>query len=280
MDNHIEKIKEIGIKSWIRQNPNGKKLIKRLMKKYATAYYEGNALISDYDFDILVDTLKTINPHDKYLNTPGWGYKIKNGIKHIYGKVGTLPYYYDYSNIINIFNGEPELIITPKFDGINFVSYYKKGKFQKCATRGNGNTGKNISWAFTNDYCLSVDLSKKTFAINGEVIYLGSPQKENNFRNKVATYLNKKDKINSKIRFIPFGLINTHYTHDYLMQILEINKISKIKIPYTIHNKLPSEETLECLFKKYKEDFEIDGLVITNRSKTIQIAYKFKEELK
>ena len=79
------------------------------------------------------------------------------------------------------------------------------------------------------------------------------------------------------MKFIPFGLINTSYSQDYLMQLLEINKISPVNLPFKIYNGLPSKETLEKLFKEYKKDFEVDGLVITNRNRSKQIAYKFKE---
>ena len=278
MKEYINRIKNKGIENYLKENPHCKRTIKKVMKKCATAYYEGNALISDSEFDILVDTLKAINPKDKYLNTPGWGYKIRKGVKHIYGKVGTLPYYFAYQEIVPLFKENEELIITPKFDGINFVAYFKNGKFYKCATRGNGRVGKNISWSFTNDYSLSLNLKSKTFALNGEVIYLGNTKTETNFRDKVANYLSNKRKLNEKIKFVPFGLINTNYSHDYMMQMIEINKLSKIQIPYTIHSKLPSKDALELLFKKYKEDFQIDGLVITTRDKSIQIAYKFKEE--
>ena len=127
MDTLIEKIKKISPSEWAKQNPKAKKEIKKLMKKYATAYYEGNALITDLDFDVLVDSLKLLSPKDKYLTTPGWGYKIKNGSKHLYGKIGTLSYYYDYLELTNIFDKNEEVIITPKFDGINFAAYSKTG---------------------------------------------------------------------------------------------------------------------------------------------------------
>lgn len=278
MDTYIEKIKLVTPKKWVKENPRCKRKIKTLMKKYSTAYYEGNALISDLDFEVLVDTLKLINPKDKYLTTPGWGYKIRKGVKHIYGKVGTLPYYYDYDNLTNLFEENEELIITPKLDGINFVTYFKKGKFHKCATRGNGQVGKNISWAYNDQLILPKELSQSTFAISGEVIYLGNTQTETHFRDKVASYLQGKDLINEKIKFIPFGLINTNYSQDYLMQILEINKISQVNLPFKIYNGLPKKETLTKLFKEYKKEFEVDGLVITNRNKSKQVAYKFKGE--
>lgn len=280
MDELIETIKKVSPRKWIEQNQKSKKEIKRLMKKYAAAYYEGNALITDLDFDVLVDTLKLIDPKDKYLTTPGWGYKIKKGSKHIYEKIGTLPYYYDYLEISKLFNEKEEIIITPKFDGINFAAYFKKGKFKKCLTRGNGTIGKNISWAFKQKMTLSKELKKSSFALNGEVIYLDNPNTDECFRNRVACYLNKKTKnTNSKIVFMPFALINTEIDN-YLSQIELINSISPNKIIYKKFKQLPDKKTLSNLFKEFKNIYQIDGLVITNKDKSKQIAYKFKEELR
>ena len=77
MNNLIEDAKRLGTDVWLKKHPHSKRLIKQLMKKFATAYYEGNALISDADFDVLIDLLKLIDKNDPYLTTPGWGYKIK-----------------------------------------------------------------------------------------------------------------------------------------------------------------------------------------------------------
>ena len=278
MDAYIEEIKKVGAKKWYEEHPHCKKEVKYLMKKYATAYYEGKALITDEDFEVLADVIREINPNDKYLTTPGWGYKIKRGVKHIYGKIGTLPYYYNYSEVANIFDKQEEIIIIPKFDGINFVTYFKKGRFYKCATRGNGTIGKNISWAFSSKIELPIELKNKSFAINGEVIYYETPKEDSNFRDIVACYLDKKKKIDKNIKFMPFGLLNTEYKNNYFLQIEEINKFTSPKITYKKYKELPSKETLEKLFEEYKQLYQIDGLVITNKNKNKQIAYKFKGE--
>jgi len=278
MDEYIEEIKKVGAKKWYEEHPRCKKEVKYLMKKYSTAYYEGKALIPDEDFDVLADVIRLINPNDKYLTTPGWGYKIKRGIKHIYGKIGTLPYYYDYNEVKNIFSKQEELIIIPKFDGINFVTYFKNGRFYKCATRGNGSVGKNISWAFNSQIDLPVELKDKSFAINGEVIYYDTPKENTNFRDIVACYLSKKKKIDENIKFMPFGLLNTQYSGNYFLQIEEINKLTYPNITYKKYKELPTKQILEQLFYEYKQLYQIDGLVITNKDKSKQIAYKFKGE--
>lgn len=41
--------------------------------KYAKAYYEGKALISDLEFDKLVDRLRKLKPDSAILHTPRMG---------------------------------------------------------------------------------------------------------------------------------------------------------------------------------------------------------------
>lgn len=43
------------------------------IKRYAKAYYEGNALISDAEFDALVDQLRKLDPTSSVLHTPRMG---------------------------------------------------------------------------------------------------------------------------------------------------------------------------------------------------------------
>lgn len=43
------------------------------IKRYAKAYYEGNAIISDAEFDALVDRLRELNPTSSVLHTPRMG---------------------------------------------------------------------------------------------------------------------------------------------------------------------------------------------------------------
>ena len=73
---------------------------------------------------------------------------------------------------------------------------------------------------------------------------------------------------------MPFGLFNTNY--DYFTQLKVISGMYYEKITTYSCKELPLEEELKKIFKKYSKDFAIDGLVITNKDKTKQIAYKFK----
>lgn len=280
MDYDIEMIKRIGIEPWKNKTKCPKRKIKALMKKYATAYYEGKALISDNDFEFLVETLKSIDNKDEYLVTPGWGYKIKNGIKHRYGKVGTLKYYFDYSLMKKEWEDITKIIVTPKLDGMNYVAYYTNGNLDVCLTRGNGYVGKNITSIYTKSYVkLPKELENKTFAINGEVIIKKTSVKESNvdLRDKVAEYINKnkcKSEDTENIMFIPFMILNKELNYSQNIEI--INQFENINMPNAYYDKLPTEQELINIYNELKVIYPIDGLVITSEDKSKQIAFKFK----
>lgn len=49
------------------------KELERDIPKFAKAYYEGTALISDMEFDQLVDRLREIHPNSRILQVPRLG---------------------------------------------------------------------------------------------------------------------------------------------------------------------------------------------------------------
>ncbi|MBQ3494482.1 MAG: hypothetical protein IJA69_03620 [Clostridia bacterium] len=269
MDEIIEKIKKIGSKQWIFENKHAKKTIKGLMKYYATLYYEGVAKIPDSDFEVLVQTLKCIDKNDKYLLTPGWGYKIRFGKKHIYGKVDTIAYTFDYNILADSFK-DKEIVITPKFDGLNVVCYFRNGKMSRLISRGNGYVGKNVSWAYNNFFDIS---NKNNFAINCEAICVNN--QGSNCRDYVASYLNKKKNIDELVCLMPFGILNCDLG-DYVKEIQILNSYSQNKVPYFLFDKLPSKQQLFELYNQFKTKFQIDGLVITSNDKSTKMAFKYE----
>jgi NAD-dependent DNA ligase len=270
----IKEIMSLGAKEWALRNPKKIKLIKKLMVQCATAYYEGSALITDAEFECFVDVLKCVKPNDKLLCQPGWGYKVKRGSKHLYGKVGSLPYFFNYDDLVKYLNGLQDFVVAPKFDGINFVAYYHKGKLKKCLTRGNGYVGKNITWAFKS-FDLCDELKNKTFAINGEVILNENVNMALNFRDEVAEYLNRNNSKKLSFEFVPFGFLNTS-NNNYVEVVSQINKISNLKLQTKRFEKLPESKVLKQIYDELSAQFKIDGLVITDVNMNKQVAYKFK----
>lgn len=47
-----------------------------LIKRAATAYYAGNPIMSDVQFDRYVAWLEALNPNSEVLKKTGWGYTL------------------------------------------------------------------------------------------------------------------------------------------------------------------------------------------------------------
>ena len=199
-------------------------LLEEEIKKYAKAYYEGEALISDEEFDKLVYTLKQTNPNSYILTTPGWGYipepgKLKE--RHLSMKIGSL----DKERLETINKNVPLLqdesstidyIITPKLDGNSIVCYYYNGKLSKILSRGDGVYGINITQNLYQNIPNKINnYNNYLIAIRGEAILtyedFSTLDEGSNPRNKCAGLIQSKNSNPDdlrKIRFIPYSIVS------------------------------------------------------------------------
>lgn len=143
MDNRLERINKL----------------KKDIEYYSNEYYNNNnSVISDYEFDKLVEELKALEdqlglPHSLD-NTIGA--EVSNTL---FSKVNhTVPmmslsnsYNIDdinrwRNNIINTAkNKNLNIVIEPKVDGLSISCIYKNGKLIQASTRGNGTIGEDVT---------------------------------------------------------------------------------------------------------------------------------------
>ena len=120
------------------------KKLEQDIKYYAECYYQGHPVISDEQFDSLVDKLRELNPTSSVLKT-GWGFEVNGDkVKHKYTHIGSLEKCKNYNEIPDRFKNT-KIYISPKLDGLSAVAYYEKGHLIKGITRGNGEYGKDIT---------------------------------------------------------------------------------------------------------------------------------------
>lgn len=186
--------------------------LERDIPKFAKAYYEENALISDMEFDQLVDRLRELKPDSTILHTPGWGYKQTGSkLRHKYQLVKSLDKCKTYDEIPERFKNK-EVMLSPKLDGLTGVFYYKDGRLVNAITRGDGQEGKDI----TDKAILIVgtEIKDKSFtgAVRGEL----EISEENwekikdkypdakNARNLCAGWINSKEYNPEEIQMIDF----------------------------------------------------------------------------
>ena len=255
-------------------------MIEQLKEKIRVAneaYRVGEPIMSDKEFDILVEELAEMSPDDELLSVVGLevldeGRKTKLPIPMAsMNKIKSLKEIKDWQRLKLIPNAV-EIICTPKYDGLSLC----KDELNNgdAITRGDGVFGQRSNEHYN---LIGNHLNKtETFSHSyGEVIM---PKKvfldkySNDFanpRNLVAGLINSKT-ISDTLKdcnFIKYGAIpsskfRNHFTTK--QQILdELNENQKVKVPYHVCGILDlTEELLISLFKEWSQEYEIDGVIL------------------
>ncbi len=238
------------------------------------AYRTGNAIMSDSEYDQLIEQLKELNPDDEILSLVGdkvedESRKVKLPIEMAsMNKIKTMEDINDWSRLKSIPNSTL-VVITPKYDGLSLCVNEKTGE---AWTRGDGKFGQKSDKHYElignqlSPACRDFDFTY------GEVIMskLNFLTKySNDFanpRNLVAGLLNSKEATNplSDCDYIKYGANFSTDKFSTKQDILEeLNRGQKVKVPYHICRISEiTEELLINLFTQYSIDYEIDGLII------------------
>lgn len=181
------------------------------------AYYEGNPIISDEEFDALASQCN----YDKV------GYQVTDGIPHRY-PMFSLQKYFDLADA-------PALggyVCTPKLDGAAVSLLYVNGNLALALTRGDGKLGRDITEKM--QLLVPVYLSgmkRHTVQITGEVV---CPSSVENARNVASGSLNLKDMDEFKTRpltFVAYGVEGKDYDFwSYSMQKLHLEGFNTVDL--------------------------------------------------
>lgn len=245
------------------------------IKKANDAYRVGKPIISDAKYDILVDELYQLDPHNEILAQVGHKVKDESRKKRLpikmasMSKVKSIGEIQNWSRLKGISPNE-KILITPKYDGLSLCVNELTGE---AFTRGDGVFGQssNEHYKLIGNHYGGEPLFQYTY---GEVMmpkstFLGKYSSEfANPRNLVAGLLNSKD-INPFLEdcnFIKYGAISIDSVDFFnsKSEILEnLNSGQEIKVEFKILplNEL-TEEVLDDLFTLWSRDYEIDGLVL------------------
>jgi NAD-dependent DNA ligase len=267
--------------------------LKEQIIKANDAYRLGNPIISDKEYDLLVDELSLLSPTDELLTKVGHSFSDESRKSKLpiemasMNKIKSMDDINDWCRLKGISKNEV-VIITPKFDGLSLcVNELTDDAF----TRGNGEYGQksNEHYKLIDNHLYDIDDEMDVFApIDCEFTYGEVMMSKKTFtdkyssdfanpRNLVAGLLNSKEATQSlkDCDYIKYGAIFTpdlmkmRYTKQEVIDYL--NQYQKVKVQYHVCKISEiTEELLISLFKEYSIDYEIDGLIIEINNLSLQ----------
>lgn len=265
-------------------------MIEQLRKRIIEAneaYRKGDAIISDAEYDILVDELTQLSPTDSILtqigiSVPDDARKAKLPIPMAsMNKIKTIDEIRDWQRLKGI-PTTAEIVCTPKYDGLSLCV---DEITCEAITRGDGTYGQRSTdhYRFIRNHFYDqrdpeFQGSENAFGgvfshTYGEVIMPKSAfidkyaQDFANPRNLVAGLINSKTVSDSlsDCQYVKYGAVpDPSVIFSTKSDLLDaLNAGQKIKVPYHVTTISEiTEEKLIGLFHEWSNDFEIDGIII------------------
>ncbi len=270
-------------------------MLKELVEKIKLAnqkYRLGDPIMSDSQYDILIDELKALDPHNEIIQKVGHEVQDESRKSRLpiemasMNKIKSMEDIDDWCRLKGISKSET-VIITPKFDGLSLCV---KELTNEAWTRGNGTIGQKSDehYKLIGNHLYDVENVNPFSPIDcdftyGEVMMskkVFTEKYANDFanpRNLVAGLLNSKD-INvslSDTSYIKYGavfhpnLMNMKQTKQQVLDYL--NSYQEVKVQYHICKISElTEDLLISLFHKFGTEYEIDGLIIEINNLSLQ----------
>ena len=247
-----------------------------LYKKAKEAYYSGEPIMSDEEFDILEQELRDSGELEEQVGAVDKDAKFKHPSpmlslsKYQADKTtGAAPTEQVRQWIASTSTKQP-LEVTCKYDGNSGNAVYKNGKLWKVLSRGDGKNGRDITDKVRHLVPERLDINADIVEVRGEVIMKTSTFKEKyegkfaNPRNLVAGILGRDD--NAMIEDLCFIAYDMKVDGEY-KPIAYINEQGFNKESKPFYTNFNLGDDFDSLFKemvKVREssEFPLDGFVL------------------
>ena len=204
------------------------------LNKASDAYYNGNEILSNYEYDKLLDELTNLEKSSGITlegspnNNVGYPTKVDkiNQVKHEFPAL-SLDKTKDVEAWIREFqlngNASDLVLLMWKLDGCTVQLTYSNGKLQRAATRGNGYVGQDITHNAASIIGIPLNVPDKSrFTVRGEALISyedfdainGKLTEENKFKNPrnlasaTISMLDSREVASRKVHFKMFELVD------------------------------------------------------------------------
>jgi len=271
----------------------------QLKKKYKaaqTAYYAGEPIMSDSQFDKLEDRIRALDPK--------WSGLSKTGTNKISKKQKVkLPYFMPslskvYPEAVDKWvekNVGGRAIVMAKLDGSSVQANYENGRLKSLITRGDGEVGQDITFLAPHSMLPRQIKYKKPISFRMEAVMKVSifnsnfSEEAENPRNLVAGILNRKltKESTTQLKFVDFIVLGV-FGKDISLGFRKARELGFDVVPYKLTSKLKANQ-LSAELKSMREEtpYEMDGLVLVGEYEVFEYknndrpkwAVAFKENL-
>lgn len=280
--------------------------LEKLIAEYQKSYYNGEAEISDFEFDRLWDELKSLDPDNPILKKVGADSGNFAKVAHVMPmgsqeKAANPEQFLAWAEK----HDYDEYLVEYKLDGASLELQYENGYLKRAVTRGDGQIGdditenaKKMNGVNAAIYCDGRQLPF-TGGIRGEVIMTHQVHKEHfstkaNCRNAANGLMKRKDGSGSEyLTLIVYDALSTDGNTFFSNEEEKIFWLKKcgfntahLEICKTPHDVIDYRSKVMEIRKSL--DYDIDGLVIKERKINLedarrtrpdhQIAFKFSLE--
>ncbi|MDR2433311.1 MAG: NAD-dependent DNA ligase LigA [Treponema sp.] len=285
--------------------------LERLIRKYQKSYYDGEAEISDGEFDLLWDELKSIDPNNPVLKKVGEGSGASGGdipgvdgfpkAKHLIPmgsqeKAANAEEFRAWA----LKTGLETMLVQYKLDGASLELQYEKGVLIRAITRGDGIIGEEITANVRRMIGVPTSLDIPfSGGVRGEVVMTRDVWREKyaskaNCRNAANGIMRRKDGAGCEdLRLIAYDAAANGDDSYFQDEPRKIEWLSGRGFETTVSKSFSDVDAIIA----YRDDmaatrdtlpFDIDGLVVKDTSTDMadlrrarpekQIAFKFELE--
>lgn len=256
------------------------------LKKASQAYYNGSPIMSDHEFDTLVDQLREENPEHPFLQTVG-APATGNTIKHN-TPVGSQEKLKDKKEFDKWAAKIPQDIEHPyllqhKLDGITIVLNYTDGYLTSAVTRGDGYKGEDVTQNIRHMGIPNYLPDNFTGSIRGEALLNKTtfikhfqPLGYRNPRNTVAGKIRDQKatpEILGHFYITPFDLFDDN--KDYNTEVEKLQTLTMYGFTPVTTQVFKTAEEVWLAYQKCEDtrnnlDYEIDGVIVRANSIAVQ----------